>query len=258
MRIFTFARRYKRTMGYLNSLYAFLLFAQIHVGVVSSRPYPYRPIGVKRSEPGEVPFEVNGIDAEPQFSPPHVDAFHRRTIGARNQGLPARPNPYMNGGVYGPPPWGLPPPSGAERAENQLRNSDAAKNPKRNLWVYNNAEDATALYVASIVLLFFVAFPASLVGIFWLLATLSGNGPTFGSDTIVLGTDTIFLWFPLSLGMLCVTFFATMDAADKLYNCLVANWRLGMEQSKKAQIMKADERRWSGEINDCGTMTADD
>ena len=233
-------------MRYSPSLYAFLLFAQIHVGVVSSSPYPYRPFGVKRSEPGEVPFEDNG-GAEPQFSPGHVNAFHRRTIGARNQGLQARPNPYMNGGVYNPPPWGLPPPSRAEQGENQLRNSDATKNPKRNLWVYHNAEDATGLYVAAIVPLFFVAFPVALVALFMLLGCLSNGYSHFGFTSIVL-----------FVGMLWIIVMATLNTAQGLYDCLVANWRLGMEQSKKAQIMKADERRWSGEINDCGTMTADD
>ena len=220
-------------MRYPKGLYAFLLVAYYNVGIVSCRPYPYRPIGVRRSEPGEVPFEDNG-EAEPQFSPRHANAFHRRTIGARNQGLPIRPNPYIKGGI---PPWGLPPPPRAEKAENQLRNSNAAKYPERNLWVYDNEENAAALFVVGVVLSFSVSVPLAVLGFCWLWA-LFESGHAF---------DFISVLF-LSCGSFCTVVYTAFRAPYDFYDYLVTNWRLGMERSKRAKMTEADERRWSGEM----------
>lgn len=220
-------------MRFPNSFYMYVTLLLVHANVVivSCRLYPYRPIGVRRSQPGEVPFEDNGT-AEPQFSPEHANAFHRRTIGARNQGLPTRSNPHTNGSV---PPWGLPLPSRAEQAENQLRNSKAAKNPRLNLWVYNNVDNAFALYVVGTLVLFAVPFSLAIVGLSWLwdndfldlLPIIFYSSAFFSTGTIV---------------------FATMNAADGFYDYLVDHWCLGMERLKKAQVMEADERRWAGEM----------
>lgn len=230
-------------------MYAFLLVADDNVGVVSSRPYPYRPFGVKRCAPGEAPFEDKHDDAEPRFSPRHVNAFYRNTVGYRNQGLPTRPNLYRV-----QPPWGLPPPSPAERAEHQLRNSAVAKNLKRNDWVYENAVGAAILCTIAIALIVFVAFPIVLVGIFRFSMKF------FDSDSdiaffLVLHSffpATFFLLLllgvPLFCGLPCVLFLATMETADEVYRYFVDNWRLGMERSKKTKVGEADERRWSGEM----------
>ena len=209
-------------------LYAFLLFAHAHVGTVSSRPYPYRPIGVRRSQPGEVPFEVNGIDAM-QFYPRHVNAFYQRTIGARNQGLSTRPNRCIDQDV---PNWG------PEEAESQLRNSD--ENLYEPLWAY----------AANVGLLFMLCRMA-LTGLFKVLFVLSQHGSEWGvTRPILLGFITIFLLAPFSLAALALVFVAIVFPAYDLCNSLVANayWLLGLERSKKAHVTEADERRWSGEM----------
>ena len=48
--------------------------------------------------------------------------------------------------------------------------------------------------------------------------------------------------------MPAVILLAALIIANEVYNYFVANWRLGMERSKKAKVMEADERRWSGEM----------
>ena len=215
-------------MRYPKSLYAFLLLLHAHVGTVSSRPYPYRPIGVQRSQPGEVPFEVNGIDAL-QFYPRHANAFRRRTTGARNKGLPTRPNPCIDEDV---------PNLGPKGVESQLRNSDESL--YKPLWAY-----------AAFVGLLFMLCRMALSDLFKVLFVLSQHGSELGvTRTLLLGFIAIFLLAPFSLGALALVVCATVFPAYDLCNCLVAKayGLLGMEQSKQVQVVEGDERRWSGEV----------
>ena len=151
----------------------------------------------------------------------------------RNQGLRTRPNPHIDEGV---PPWGLPPHSRAEQdesTESQLRNSDAAKDPQLNLWVYDNTKLAADLYLAALIQLFLVTFSILVVGGCWLSILLS---------------DINVLLMPLLVGMIWT--FARV-CANTIYvfdDHLAANWLLGMEHSRKAKVVEGDERRWSGEM----------
>ena len=108
-----------------------ILYTQF-ISAVSCRPYPYRPFGVKHSEPGDALFEM--VNDKPVFQSWHVNAFHQRKLGARNQGLPTGTNPYKT-----IPRWGPPPPSPLQKAERRLRTSHAARNPGMSDWVYNNS-----------------------------------------------------------------------------------------------------------------------
>ena len=232
-----------------------ILFGQL-IPTVSCRPYPYRPFGVKRSEPGDALFEL--IDDKPVFQSWHVDGFHRRTIGARNQGLATATNPYKT-----IPRWGPPPPSPIQEAERRLRTSRAARNPDMSDWVYNNS--ITAVLSCGIIL---VALSNCVLLIYRYVIRLAAlNSPSIRFWKFVrqgnfiakedLAMGVVFaafefadlcwaIMFGVTSGLLCYgasfVWFIVMEY-------FAHHWRLGMERSKSAEIRIADARRWSGDIS---------
>lgn len=237
-----------------------VLCAQL-IPTSSCRPYPFRPFGVKRSEPGDALFEM--VDGKPVFQSWHVNAFHQQKIGARNQGLPTGTNPYEK-----IPRWGPPPPSNVQKAERRLRTSHAARHPGMSDLVYNNSVIA-ALYWGFIQFaLFYCLIPVIFGKIFvWVFGVAIFNSPGSrfwkflqqGSSIAneALAKDVVMAAFEFAdtcWSIMCsvglgLVFYGVAYVSFMVTEYFANHWRLGMERSKNVETRIADARRWSGEMS---------
>ena len=198
---------------------------------------------------------------EPFFTEEHVRAFHRRTSGARNQGLPTRP--YTQNKDICSPPRHIPQPNPFETAEYQLRTSKAS-NPKMSDWVFNNrisvALSCTVISI-SIIPLVLIAYKWSFewgwkhspfVRFLNLFTTLSLDGACLNDVWKAISPLSDYFdsywWGLVTLGQF-VMFAATLKAIGSTVMFFVNSSLLGMERYIKAETKQADERRWLGEIS---------